>query len=531
MESPQSVAAAPMQAALREQVVRLESTLAGGGLIMSVAGIALSLYTALRIAPDIGWPLVVMALGLCAYFSTVQWVLRRGWLTRAVPWVAPVVEVTIPSILVWLDVQKQGAEYALESSGPLQFYSVFTALGVLRMRPWLPLGTAAVAALQYVALLALWIIPRASEELLARPALRPDMLVMRGVVIVLGGGVCSAVAWALRRAVNGANAEVRSQDLFGKYQLEKELAQGGMGVVFKATYCPEGGFRRSVAVKRIHPHLAVMPHLVGAFRQEAELCARLLHPNIVQVLDFGRVGDTYFLAMEFVDGCTLLELMMRAQPHLGCLPPAVVAYVGVEMCRALDFAHHGATDDNGKPLRVLHRDINPPNIMVSRTGQVKVTDFGVAKALGEQAATHTQSGAGKGGYMAPEQITGAPVDVRADLFAAGVVLWEAMCLRHLFQREGHAQSVHAVMTVEPEAVSQLLPGLPDAAQWDAFFRRALHRDVESRFSTAQEMLVALEELARKAGVMNAQAMEEFVTSLPPLEGGVDAAPTTLSRHG
>ncbi len=520
---PVAGAANTIQGALSDEAVRLEGTIARGGMVLAAAGLVLSIYTAAVVSAPLGLTLVGFALVLLAWFSGVIWMVARGVATRALPWLCPLVEISLPSCLVIIDTLTEGPIYALQSSGPMQFYQVFVGLAVLRLKPYVPALVGGVGALQYALIYLLLVRPRLPEDFLAPPALRTDMVLMRAVVIALGGVAGTLISTALRGVVGRAQSAVRARDLFGKYRLEKELAQGGMGTVWRATYCPEGGFVRPVAIKRIHPHLSVQPHLVEAFRKEAELCARLNHPNIVQVMDFGRVDDTYFLAMEFVEGHTLLDLMRRGQTVAPTFPPRWVAYVGREMCEGLNFAHVLATDETGQRLRVVHRDLNPPNVMVSKGGQVKLMDYGIAKALKGAAQSLTRSAAGKLGYMSPEQATGGPLDERTDLFAVGIILWEVLFLRHLFQRDEDAESLNLLLHAPIVPPSTFLPEL--GAPWDAFFHRALAREPAARFQTAAEMRDALDAILELEGVPRPGEFEAYMASLPPLDAPAASVPT------
>jgi serine/threonine-protein kinase len=281
---------------------------------------------------------------------------------------------------------------------------------------------------------------------------------------------------------------VRASELFGKYRLGPRIAQGGMGEVLRAVYCPEGGFERPVALKRINSELSQQPQVVESFRSEAALCSRLLHPNIVQVLDFGRVEDTYFLSMEFVDGGTLGELLWRAQKAAVPVPERVVVQVGRDILAGLSFAYDEARGADGKLLRVLHRDLNPPNVLLSRTGMSKVSDFGIARVGADASDTNSQVVIGKPSYMSPEQASGEPQDGRSDLFAVGIILWELLCGRKLFERGGDSENMLAIVNEDAPPPSRFRAL---DARWDAFFSRALARALEERFQSAAEMRDAL----------------------------------------
>ncbi|HEY6460122.1 MAG TPA: serine/threonine-protein kinase, partial [Polyangiaceae bacterium] len=288
---------------------------------------------------------------------------------------------------------------------------------------------------------------------------------------------------------------VRAQNLFGKYRLVREIAHGGMGFVFEAVYCPEGGFERRVAVKRIHPHLAATDRFVEAFRDEARLSARLAHPAIVQVLDFGRIDDSYFLVMEYVEGVTLGAMMQRTKDEP--LAPDVVGHVLREILGALAYAHEGARGADGRPLRVVHRDLCPPNVLVSTNGEVKLTDFGIARSLADASESLTKHVSGHAGYMAPEQARAEAFDTRADLFPVGVIAWELFARRRLFSSGSPAASLLALLNDQVLPITVVRPELDE--RWAAFIARGLARDPASRFASAQEMLDALDAIPESRG--------------------------------
>jgi serine/threonine-protein kinase len=326
---------------------------------------------------------------------------------------------------------------------------------------------------------------------------------------LMGALVCAVFCSTLRKASSGW----KSRQLFGKYRVEGELAAGGMGTVHRAVYCPDGGFQRPVALKRIHPHLSTHERFVTAFRNEAEICSRLTHPNIVQVLDFGRIEDTYFLTMEFVDGITLRQAYQACVAAARLPHGRVVALLGREICQGLWFAHHVARDATGARMRVVHRDLNPPNVLISRTGQVKITDFGIARAMGEVRQNLTGTLEGKLGYMAPEQDREQPIDERCDLFAVGIMLWELLCGRRLFEGENELDALLALVHREVPSVGAYRRDV-QVALWDRFFGRALARDRDDRFATAQAMMEELTAILQAEGLPGPGELERFLSGLP-----------------
>jgi serine/threonine-protein kinase len=368
-------------------------------------------------------------------------------------------------------------------------FAAIMIAAIARLRPEATLFFGAFNGVMFLVVYFVGLEGTLSEAERARPMLSPPMQVVRATAFVAGGALAYSIGRALRRAIGRAERSVRKADLFGKYRLGEKLGAGGMGTVHRAIYCPEGGFERTVAVKLLHGHLADKPEFIRAFREEAELSARLVHPNIVQVLDFGRWGDSYFLAMEHVDGVTLSTVMRLLGSERRAMDPEDVAWLGVNLLAGLEFSHDGARDAHGKRLRVIHRDLCPANVLISSNGDVRISDFGIAKALGDATFSETKTIAGHAGYMAPEQVRAEPLDERCDLFAVGVVLWELCAGRSLFRRGSEGMSALAVLNHE---VPPLL-GLPDERRegWEAFFRRALAPDKGARFQGAAEMSSAL----------------------------------------
>jgi len=218
---------------------------------------------------------------------------------------------------------------------------------------------------------------------------------------------------------------------FGRYQLVERIAVGGMAEIFKAKTFGAHGFEKTLAVKRILPQLAADSEFVDMFINEAQLMVRLTHPKVVQVLDFGQVDGQYFIAMEFVSGIDALGLLRICARHR-CRPTTGIAvHIAADVLDALDYSH-GLRDERGQLLGIVHRDISPSNIFVSDQGEVKLGDFGIARAPTRRTQTETGALKGKYGYMSPEIVNGAAVDHRSDLFSVGVVLAELLMVRRLF---------------------------------------------------------------------------------------------------
>lgn len=270
----------------------------------------------------------------------------------------------------------------------------------------------------------------------------------------------------------------------GRYQLIDLLGTGGMAEVFRARTSGPGGFERTVVVKRILPANAADPEFVRMFVAEAKILGMLHHPNVVQAYDFGEIDDTLFLVLEYVDGPSLARVM-RARRNMGQkIPPAIAAHFAHELCRALDYVHtlRGA---DGQPLRVVHRDVTPSNVVLTATGGLKLLDFGVVKF--GAAEPHTQNGTikGKPAYLAPEALKGQPFDHRLDIFAVGVLLHEMLTLNLLFGSDSDLITLHKVLEGPIPRPSETHPEVSPAL--DAIVMRALERDPDARYPTAAEM--------------------------------------------
>ncbi|MCC6622543.1 MAG: protein kinase [Deltaproteobacteria bacterium] len=303
----------------------------------------------------------------------------------------------------------------------------------------------------------------------------------------------------------------------GRYELVSRLAVGGMGEVFLARVRGAGGFEKDVVIKRILPHLASDPGFVGRFIEEGKLVVRLRHANIAQVLDMGEQAGVFFIAMEHVDGKDLAELLRLARAMRRALPLPLVVFILSELLEALDYAHR-ATDAGGQPLGIIHRDVSPSNVMLSRTGEVKLLDFGIARAAERLQASTTGVIRGKYGYMSPQQAAGAELDPRSDLFSVGVVAWEMLAGARPFDGPSDLSTLDRVRFHDPGSLVAVAPHVP--ADLSAWVGRLLMKAPEERFATADEALAALRAHALERGEMArardlAGWMEALLADLPP----------------
>ncbi|QSQ19507.1 protein kinase [Pyxidicoccus parkwayensis] len=281
----------------------------------------------------------------------------------------------------------------------------------------------------------------------------------------------------------------------GRYQLARKLAAGGMAEVFLAKAEGPGGFEKTLVLKRILPHLAEDPSFVEMFLDEAKLAARLEHPNIVQVFDFGQVDGAWFLAMEYIDGPTVRRFVRRGveQP----LPPALCAKLVALAAEGLAYAHDSRDPATGESLGLIHRDVSPANILVSLQGAVKVVDFGIAKAAGQGHRTQAGVLKGKLAYMPPEQLQLKPLDRRVDIYALGMVLYELLTGRRPFQASSQAAVVQAVLSEPFTPASQWRPDLPPALL--KVLDRALAKDRDKRYPDCRAMQAELERFVLSTG--------------------------------
>jgi serine/threonine-protein kinase len=280
----------------------------------------------------------------------------------------------------------------------------------------------------------------------------------------------------------------------GRYSVFAELASGGMATVYLGRMGGAVGFGRTVAIKRLHPHLSRDPEFVSMFLDEARLAARVSHPNVVPTIDVVTEGNELFLVLEYVKGETLGGLLRAARHADVPVPVPVTLAIVIGLLNGLHAAHE-AKDEQGAPLHIVHRDVSPQNVIVGADGVARVLDFGVAKAATRLQTTRDGQIKGKISYMAPEQI-GGQATRRSDIYSAGVVLWEALAMRRLFFGENDAQLLHSVIHPKIDPPSRLNASVPP--ELDRMTLRALATDPETRFATAREMAEALDACMRPA---------------------------------
>jgi len=310
-------------------------------------------------------------------------------------------------------------------------------------------------------------------------------------------------------------ADFGSGARFGKYRLRGRVAAGGMGEVYKAVAQGFDGVEKVVAIKLIRTSLASEPDLVKMFVEEAKLAFVLNHANLVQSFDVGTIDGQYFIAMEFIEGRTLSRLLRACRSSLGqLLPQRHAVYIAAEACKGLHYAHR-VKDAQGRPLGIVHRDVSPSNILVSLDGEVKVSDFGIAWSTMKSHKSELGAIKGKVPYMPPEQVRGGALDGRADVYALGAVLYEAVCGRPPFVGPAGAL-IPLVVEGKYARPRDVSPDVPE--DLEAIILRAMAQRPEDRFESAAAMRDELEELAlRRAWRLSSSDLAAFAEAL-------DAAP-------
>ena len=291
----------------------------------------------------------------------------------------------------------------------------------------------------------------------------------------------------------------------GRYVVFDEIAAGGMASVHLGRLMGAVGFARTVAIKRLHPHLARDAEFAAMFLDEARLAARIRHPNVVAVLDVVHDGGELLLVMDYIQGESLSRLARAMRP--GGIPPRLAVTVLTGVLHGLHAAHE-ATTEQGEPLHIVHRDVSPQNVIVGIDGVARVFDFGVAKAAHRAQTTQDGSIKGKISYMAPEQLLSEDVDRRADVYAAAVMLWEALTGERLFEGDNQGRVIRKILDEAVPLPSSVMPGLPKAL--DEAVMRGLERDVSKRWQSARDFAAALEQCSPAA---SATQLGEWVESI------------------
>jgi len=268
-----------------------------------------------------------------------------------------------------------------------------------------------------------------------------------------------------------------------RYKVLEKIASGGMAEVFRAESAGLEGFKKTVAIKRVLPHLSEKKQFIGMFLDEARVSAQLSHSNCVQVFDIGVGDNTYFIVMEYVDGADLKGLIEHRKKTGLPFPVEEAVLICVRICEGLSYAHE-LTDNSGESLHIVHRDMSPPNVLITRFGEVKIVDFGLAKANSQLEKSEPGIIKGKFSYLSPEAAQGLPVDGKTDIFAVGIILWELLAGRRLFMGETDLETVRMVQQARVPSIRQFNPKV--TVELERVLMRSLTGDPAARYQTARD---------------------------------------------
>ncbi len=287
----------------------------------------------------------------------------------------------------------------------------------------------------------------------------------------------SAKARALKMQEN-----IAKMDRIGPYVLHQKVARGGMAELFLADYEREDGFRRKVAIKRILPHLAGNQNFIGMFTREARVAALLQHPNVVQIFDYGNIENAYFIAMEFIDGKNLGEVIKEFGHGL---PVEIAVFIMSQVCKGLDYSHNKKDDNTGEPFKIVHRDISPQNLLISYQGEVKISDFGISKARSEPSLTQAGVVKGKLVYLSPEQALGEHIDHQADIYALGLVFYETLTGKRVYEFANEVDAIRTIPVLDIEPLSNVLSDIPP--ELNRIVMGCLEKQKDLRYQSAEEI--------------------------------------------
>ncbi len=276
---------------------------------------------------------------------------------------------------------------------------------------------------------------------------------------------------------------------FGKYYLLDRIAVGGMAEIYKAKQYGIGGFEKLLVIKKVLPHLSEDKEFIDMFIDEAKIAVTLSHSNIAQVYELGQIEDNYFIAMEYIEGKNLREILKKCSDGTMKMSTDQVIFIMMEVCKALDYAHRKKNPVTGENLHIIHRDISPQNIMISYEGEVKIVDFGIAKAKGKISRTQVGVLKGKFGYMSPEQAQGLEIDAQSDIFSTGIIFWEMLTNKKLFSGDTDFETLEKVKKDKISPPSEYNNEIPK--ELDSIAMKVLARDLPKRYKTAAEFQVDL----------------------------------------
>jgi serine/threonine protein kinase len=310
---------------------------------------------------------------------------------------------------------------------------------------------------------------------------RLRVLYLSGVlltIILLGGSLYLSDRQAKAKALK-VQQDIEKMDRIGPYLLHKKVARGGMAELFLADYVRRDGFKRKVAIKRILPHLAGNKNFIKMFTREARVAALLQHPNVVQIFDYGKIDNAYFIAMEYIDGKNLGEIISALKQGL---PFDVAAFIISQICKGLDYSHSKKDENTGEPFHIVHRDISPQNLLVSYQGEVKISDFGISKARSEPSLTQAGVVKGKMAYLSPEQALGEPIDHRADIYALGLVFYETLTGKRVYSFKNDIDAIRSIPKMDIKPLSMSVPDIPD--ELNHIVMKCLEKQKDNRYQSA-----------------------------------------------
>ncbi|HEY0708905.1 MAG TPA: serine/threonine-protein kinase, partial [Polyangia bacterium] len=313
-----------------------------------------------------------------------------------------------------------------------------------------------------------------------------------------------------------------------RYRITERVAAGGMAEVFRGVAESIQGFRKNVAIKRVLPALTKNKKFVAMFLDEARLSLHLQHANIVQVFDIGHADETYFIVMEYVEGVDLKRLLEWRRRLGRPLTIGQTVYSIMEVCKGLAYAHEAVHPETGRPLGIVHRDVSPPNVLMSRNGEIKVTDFGLAKAAVQVETTDPGVVKGKMSYLSPEAARGAEVDRRADIFAVGILLYEMLTGKRLFYGETDYQTVELVRAAKIPPIGAQNPEVEP--ELEEVVRKALARRPDDRFQSATDLQDALAQYLFSRGLKMIQRdISDLVRACTEETAAVVPAPAPVRK--
>lgn len=308
--------------------------------------------------------------------------------------------------------------------------------------------------------------------------------------VILTTVLLVVVLFWVQRRTRAKSVKVRkdfeSMKRVGPYVLRRKVARGGMAELFLADYVREDGFRRKVAIKRIRPHLAENPDFIKMFTREARLAALLQHPNIVQIFDYGNIEKAYFIAMEYIDGRNLGEILTDFGQGL---PVDHTVFIISEICKGLDYSHTKRDDNTGEPLDIVHRDISPQNMLVSYQGEVKISDFGISKARSEPSLTQAGVIKGKMAYLSPEQALGEPVDHRTDIYALGLVFYETLTGKRVYRFSSDIEAIRSIPKMDIDPLTRAMPEIP--TELNRIVMKCIEKEKDRRYQNASALYADL----------------------------------------